>query len=104
MCHQIGVGDDNASNHDYSIPLPVLPSTEHVAVFFFCLLRVLEVFGLNATLICSLILTIIIVIIVMKMPKNFGIFYHKLTTQMYMGRTARHHGHALILVYMVCNI
>ena len=31
----------------------VLPSTEHVAVFFVCLLRVLEVFGLYATLIFS---------------------------------------------------
>ena len=38
----------------------VLPPTEHVAVFFFCLLRVLEVFGLYATLICSLIIIIII--------------------------------------------
>ena len=45
-------------------PLPVLPSTEHVAVFFFCLLRVLEVFGLNATLICSLKIIIIIIIII----------------------------------------
>ena len=41
-------------------PLPVLPSTEHVAVFFF-LLHVLEVFGLNATLIFSLIIIIIII-------------------------------------------
>jgi len=40
----------------------VLPSTEHVAVFFFCLLRVLEVFGLYATLIFSLIIIIIITI------------------------------------------
>ena len=39
----------------------VLPSTEHVAVFF-CLLRVLEVFGLYATLIFSLIIIIIIII------------------------------------------
>jgi len=45
-----------------STPLLVLPSTEHVAVFFFCLLRVLEVFGLNATLICSLIIIIITII------------------------------------------
>jgi len=44
-----------------STPLPVLPSTKHVAVFFFCLLHVLEVFGLNATLICSLIIIIIII-------------------------------------------
>ena len=43
-------------------PLPVLPSTEHVAVFFFvCLSRVLEVFGQNATLIFSLIIIIIII-------------------------------------------
>jgi len=41
----------------------VFPSTEHVVVFFFfCLLRVLEVFGLNATLIFSLIIIIIIII------------------------------------------
>jgi len=39
----------------------VFPSTEHVVVFFFCLLRVLEVFGLNATLIFSLIIIIIII-------------------------------------------
>ena len=44
-----------------STQLPVLPSTEHVAVFFFCLLRVLEVFGLYAMLICSLIIIIIII-------------------------------------------
>ena len=40
----------------------VLPSTEHVAVFFFCLLHVLEVFGLYATLIFLLIIIIIIVV------------------------------------------
>jgi len=45
-------------------PLPVLPSIEHVSVFFFCLLRVLEVFRLYATLICSLIIIIIIIIII----------------------------------------
>ena len=37
----------------------VFPSTEHVAVFFFCLLRVLEVFGLYATLIFSLIIILL---------------------------------------------
>ena len=40
----------------------VLPSTEHVAIFFLFLLRVLEVFGLYATLIFSLIIIIIIII------------------------------------------
>jgi len=45
-----------------STPLLVFPSIEHVAVFLFCLLRVLEVFGLNATLIFSLIIIIIIII------------------------------------------
>jgi len=37
-------------------------STEHVV--FFCVLRVLAVFGLNATLILSLIIIIIIIIII----------------------------------------
>jgi len=45
-------------------PLLVLPSIEHGAVFFFCLLRVLEVFGLNATLMFSLIIIIIIITII----------------------------------------
>ena len=44
----------------------VLPSTEHVVVFFVCLLCVLEVFGLYATLIFSLIIIIIIIIIIYK--------------------------------------
>ena len=53
----VGVGDAT-----YVITISsVLPSTEHVAVFFFCLSRVLELFGLYATLIFSLIIIIIII-------------------------------------------